>query len=235
MSNHLKRLAAPRSWPIEKKSSTWITKQCPGAHSIAESLPTLTVLRDILKVCDTAREAKRIIGNRRLIVDGRPVRSVKTPIGLMDTVSIPLMDVYCRVVLTDKGKLTAVPISKDDALWKLCLIENKTKVKREKIQINLHDGKNILIDENAYKVGDVLKISVPDQKIIELYELRKGASVLVRKGRHAGKVAVVDEYATTNSPSPNIVKFTDGTETIKDNVFVIGNEELAVKLPEVSA
>ncbi|MCQ2085855.1 MAG: 30S ribosomal protein S4e [archaeon] len=234
MSNHLKRLAAPRSWPIEKKASTWITKQCPGTHSIDESLPVSMILRDILKVCDTAREAKRIVGNRRLMIDGRPVRSVKTPVGLMDVVSIPLMEIHCRIMLTDKGKLTAIPIPKDDALWKLCLIENKTKVKKEKIQVNLHDGKNILINENEYRVGDVLKISVPDQKIIELYELKKGASVLVRKGRHAGKIAVVDEYTTTKSTSSNVVKFTDGTETIKDNVFVIGNEELAVKLPEAS-
>lgn len=234
MSDHMKRLAAPRSWPLKRKENVWTTKQCPGSHSVEESVPAAIMLRDILKVCDTSREAKRIVGNRDCLVDGKPVRSIKAPIGIMDVVSIPAMDLYYRVVLSDKGKITVVPISKDETTWKLAMIENKTKVAGGKIQINFHDGRNILVDKNMYKTGDVVKLAIPDQKIEDVYELKAGATVLIFKGQHAGKTAVVKEYVITKDASANVVMFTDGSETVKSNVFVIGGETPAIKLPEAS-
>ena len=235
MSDHLKRLAAPRSWPLKRKANIWTTKQCAGAHSIEESLPASMMLRDIIGVCDTAREAKRIVANREVLVDGKAIRTIKAPIGIMDTIAIPAMDLYYRVVLTDKGKIAIVPISKDEAAWKLVMVEDKTKVKDGKIQINLHDGKNILLDKNQYKTGDVLKISVPDQKILETYELAKGAVALVYRGEHAGKIATVEEYVITQGSADNVVRFADGSETVKGNVFIIGTGKPAIKLPEASA
>lgn len=234
MSDHMKRLAAPRSWPIQRKVSVFTAKQRPGSHSIETSVPAVFMLRDMIKICDTSREAKRIVANRDLLVDGKPVRSAKAPVGLMDAVAIPAMDLYYRMVLTPKGKLIAVPITKDEAGWKLCRIENKNKVKDGKIQINLHDGRNIVLDKNQYKTGDVLKIAVPSQDILEAYPLDKDAAALVDAGQHAGKTATVSEYVVTKDSSENIVRFTDGTETVKSNVFVIGAGSPAIKLPEAS-
>jgi small subunit ribosomal protein S4e len=234
MSDHLKRLATPRSWPLKRKANVWTTKQRPGSHSVEESVPAAVLLRDIIKICDTSREAKRIVANRDLLVDGKAVRSIKAPVGLMDVVAIPAMDLYYRVVLSDKGKITVVPISKDEASWKLAMIENKTKVAGGKIQINFHDGRNILLDKNMYKTGYGVKIAVPDQKIEEVYELKAGATVLIFRGQHAGKTAVVKEYVITKDASANVVMFTDGSETVKSNVFVIGGDKPAIKLPEAS-
>lgn len=232
MSDHLKRLAAPRSWPLKRKVNVWTTKQCPGAHSIEESVPATIMLRDIIKICDTAREVKKVVANRYCFVDGKPIKDVKTPIGLMDTLSIPIMDLYYRIVITDKGKIVAKAITKEEATWKLAMIDGKTVITGNKIQLNLHDGRNIILDENQYKTGDVLKITVPDQKIEDVYELKAGATVLIFKGRHAGRTAVISEYIVTNESSDNIVKFTDGSETVKSNVFVIGYDESLIKLPE---
>ncbi len=234
MSDHLKRLNAPRSWPIKRKVSIWTTKQRPGSHSVENSIPAAFLLRDMIKICDTAREAKRIVANRDLLVDGKPVRDVKAPVGLMDAVAIPKMDLYFRIVLTDKGKLVAVPISKDEAGWKLCRVEGKTKTTGGKIQVNLNDGRNIILEKNAYKSGDVLKIAVPSQEILEVFALDKDAAVLITSGQHAGKTVTVSEYIITEDASANIVRFTDGTETVKRNVFVIGAGSSAIKLPEAS-
>lgn len=232
MSDHLKRLAAPRSWPLKRKVNVWTTKQCPGAHSIEESVPATIMLRDIIKICDTAREVKKVVANRYCFVDGKPIKDVKTPIGLMDTLSIPIMDLYYRIVITDKGKIVAKAITKEEATWKLAMIDDKTVITGNKIQLNLHDGRNIVLNENQYKTGDVLKITIPDQKIEDVYELKAGATVLIFKGRHAGRTAVISEYIVTNESSDNIVKFTDGSETVKSNVFVIGHDESLIKLPE---
>ena len=232
MSDHMKRIAIPRSWPLKKKAHVFTTKQSAGAHSLETSMPMVTVLRDILGICDTAKEAKRIVGNRDVFVDGKAVKDPKAPVGLMDVLSIPKLEVDYRMVLTSKGKLTLVKIDKAEASWKLCRIENKTVVKGGKIQLNLHDGRNILLEKNDYKTGDVLKVEFDGQKVVEAFPLQAGAAALVSSGNHAGLVETVEEYEVIKGPSENIVKFKSGTETVKSNVFVIGASAPAIKLPE---
>ena len=235
MSTQMKRLTAPRSWPLKRKITVWVTKQSPGPHSIENSMPAAIVLRDMLKVCDTAKEAKRIIGNREILIDGRPLRSHKMPIGLMDVLSIPKANLNYRMLLTDKGKLTLIPISADEAKWKLCRIENKTTVREAKTQLNLHDGRNFVLAENKYRTGDALKFSFADKRPVETYPLAPGAFAMIIEGPHAGKTAVVSEIVEVRSTTQDIVKFEDGTETVKDHVFVIGSKKPAIKLPEASA
>jgi len=234
MSDHLKRLAAPATWPLKRKVSVWATKPSPGAHSIESSMPAAMVLRDMIKVCDTAREAKRIIGNRELFVDGAYIKSPKTPIGVMDTISIPKMNLNFRMLLTDKGKLTLVPITEDEAKWKLCRIENKTIVGGGKVQLNLSGGRNMVLDKNTYKTGDTLKIDVADQKVLGNYPMADGAVALIINGALAGKVETVAEQVVVKGPADNIVRFKSGIETVKRNVFVIGSSKPEIKLPEAS-
>jgi small subunit ribosomal protein S4e len=234
MSTQMKRLTAPRSWPLKRKVSVWVTKQSPGAHAIGKSMPAAIVLRDMLKVCDTAKEAKRIIGDREVLVDGRPLRSHKTPVGFMDVLSIPKMNKNYRVLLTDKGKLTLIEISEAESKWKLCRVQNKTTVAGGKIQLNLHDGRNIILIKNDYKTGDVLKLDLEGKKITGHYPLAPGSLAMVVEGPQAGRTVTVSEYVVIKGPSPNVIRFEDGTETVKGNVFVIGAKKAAIKLPEAS-
>ncbi|HOQ26483.1 MAG TPA: 30S ribosomal protein S4e, partial [Methanomassiliicoccaceae archaeon] len=104
MSNELRRLTAPRSWPIKRKAHHWVTKPSPGAHSIEDSVPVTVVVRDLLKICDTAAEVKRILSNRDMLVDGKVVRDVKKGIGLMDVVSFPKSNAHYRMVVNVRGK-----------------------------------------------------------------------------------------------------------------------------------
>lgn len=234
MSDHMKRLAAPRSWPLRRKVSVWATKPSPGAHSPDSSMPAAMILRDMIGVCDTAKEAKRIIGNRELYVDGRAVKSPKTPIGVMDVISIPKMELNSRLLLTDKGKLTVVPISEEEAKWKLCRIEGKTKISGGKTQLNLSGGRNIVLDGDKYKTGDTLKIDVLEQNIMDSYPMTDGAPVMIINGALTGKVETVSDLVTVKGSSDNVVKFKNGSETVKRNVFVIGSSKPEIKLPEAS-
>jgi small subunit ribosomal protein S4e len=235
MSDHMKRLAAPRTWPLKRKVSVWATKQSPGAHSVESSMPAVLILRDMIGVCDTAREAKRIIGNRELIVDGKAVKNPKAPVGVMDTIVIPKMGLAFRMLLSEKGKFILVPISVDEAKVKLCRIENKTTVKDGKFQINLSGGRNIILDKNDYKVGDTLKIEVPDQKVIEHYPAKSGAKVLIVKGSQSGKIKTVKDLIVVKGSAENIVVFDDGTETTNCNIFVVGERKVEITMPEASA
>jgi ribosomal protein S4E len=87
----------------------------------------------------------------------------------------------------------------------------------------------------VYKTGTTLKIHVPDQKVVEHYELNKGAPVLVTAGKHVGEIAHVREVQRTRNPRANIVMFSEGFSTDIGKVFVVGAEGPAIKTPEVSA
>ena len=54
----LKRQMAPKFWKIERKHSRFVLKVHPGPHSKSTAYPLGVVLRDILKVCSTMREAE---------------------------------------------------------------------------------------------------------------------------------------------------------------------------------
>lgn len=231
MSDHMKRLAAPRTWPLKRKTNIWITKQSPGPHSIVESMSAVTILRDIIGICNTAKEAKKIIGNRDIFVDGRPIRNPKIPIGFMDVISIPKTNTNYRMLLNDKGKLALVQIDKSESTWKLCKIENKTIIKGGKMQLNLSGGRNIIIDDDDYKCGDSIKVEFNGQNITDKYPLREGSTIMIKDGSQSGSIKKIKSVERTRGTSDNIIMFTDGTETIMDNCFVIGNENPEIKLP----
>jgi small subunit ribosomal protein S4e len=139
------------------------------------------------------------------------------------------------MLLDQRGKFELVRIPQGKEQWKLCRIESKTSVKGAKTQLGLHDGRSILVDSDKYKTGDVLKIEVPTQKILDAYKLTKGGIAMIVSGTHAGQTAIIDDYIVTRTPSPNVVKFKDGTSTVKDNVFVVGSKAPEIELPEAKA
>jgi small subunit ribosomal protein S4e len=232
MTAHLKRLKAPRTWRIERKVAKWTVKPSPGPHPIERSVPLLLVVRDFLKLADTGKEARKIIGAREILVDGKARRDYKFPCGLMDVISIPKINEHYRVLFDRRGVLRVVKIDEERAKWKLCRIENKTMVKGGKIQLNLHDGRNIIVEENSYKTGDVLKISLPEQEILEVIPMEKGYLAMITGGRHTGQIAKIEEVVVTRSPMPNIIKL-EGFSTIKPYVFPIGKDKPLVQLPGV--
>lgn len=232
MSNHIKRLTIPNSWKIPKKENVWAVKPSPGKHPIEQAMPLGMVIRDMLHYADTMKEARRIIGAKKIYVDGSPETDYKAPVGLMDVISIPDSGENYRMLFDARGRLTMTPIDSERAKWKLCSVYNKTSIRGGKTQINLHDGRNIIVDKDVYRTGDVLKISLPEQKIIKHLKMEEGNRALVIGGRHRGSLAVVSDYEVIKGPHPNIVRFKEGFETIKDNVFVVGTNVSEIKLPE---
>lgn len=232
MAAHLKRLKAPRTWRIERKVAKWTVKPSPGPHPVDRSIPLLLIVRDFLGLADTGKEARKIIAAREILVDGKARRDYKFPCGLMDVISIPKINEHYRVLFDRRGVFQLVKIDEERAKWKLCRIENKTMVRGGKIQLNLHDGRNIIVEENSYKTGDVVRISVPEQEILEVIPMEKGTLAMITGGKHTGQIAEIEEVIVTRSPMPNIVKL-KGFSTIKPYVFPIGKDKPLVQLPGV--
>ena len=231
MSKHLKRLVSPRMWTIPRKTQEWVVKPSAGPHPIEQGIPLLISIRDFLKIAKVSREARRIIGNGEVLVDGKVTKQYKRPLGLMDVVSIPKLNTQYRVLIDARGKITFTEISKSESKWKLVRINNKTTVAGGQTQLNLHDGRNILLQKDKYKTGDVLKISLPDQKILTHYPFEPNNIAMLIGGNHIGEFATIKKYEDIKNPKPNIVYF-DGFSTIKDYVFVVGHDKPELTIPD---
>lgn len=235
MKKHLKRLPAPRSWSLERKTHVWTTRPSPGPHPIEACVPLTSILRDMLGLCDTAREARMILGSREVLVDGRVVTDPKLPVGLMDVLRISRTKRDYRMLLAVGGAMRLVPIPADHAAWKLVRVEGKTTVRGGRRQLNLHDGRNVLVSKDEVTTGTTLKLAVPKQKVLATFPLTAGSTALMVGGQHAGEIAHVETVERTRNPRANVVVFREGFSTTIQKVFVIGGEAPEIALPEAPA
>lgn len=236
MSRHLKRLRAPKFWKLPRKERKWVVSPRPGPHKKFESIPLLIVIRDFLKLVDTGKDAKKIIKAKEVLVDGKPRNDHKYPVGLFDVIEIPKTGEKYRVVPTHSG-LNLIEIPKKEASLKLCRINDKTMTKGKKLQLNLHDGKNILLEKTkskeGYKTGDSLLIEIPSQKIVDHLKMDKGMLGLIIGGQNIGVVATIKEVIKTRGREPNKViceKEGKKFEAIKDYVFIVGKAKPVIKI-----
>jgi len=244
---HLKRKPAPEFWPIHRKEAVWTVKPNAGPHPISRCIPLTLVLRDVLSVAKTRSEAKTIIHEEKIMVDGKVQREELFPTGLMDIVSIPDMEKWYRVLPCEKGLLLH-PISKGEATFKLCRIENKKVLSGGNVQLNLHDGRNVLVkvkdpnkpEEDVFHTLDTLKISLPNQEILSHMKLAEGAPALIISGKNAGKhgkiLAIEQRPRQKRKNSLVTVEDERGNrfQTTVDYVFVIGDKQPHISLPEAS-
>lgn len=234
MTFRLKRAAAPRAWTIPRKGTKWIKRPAPGPHAQNESIPLLLVLRDLRHVAATGREARVLAGHGAVRVDGKVVKDLARGVGLMDVVSLgePATE-HFRVLKDRRGKLVLIAVGAPEAATKLGRVRFKHAVRGGQVEITLHDGRNLLVKaDSPWRVGDSLKLHVPDQKVLGHLPLAPGQLAYVAGGSHVGELARVERIEIRNSPQPNRVHFKEGFSTVKEYVFVVGESSPQVTLPE---
>ena len=221
-SSHMKRLTMPRSWPLPRKSSVWIQKPNPCGHPLDLCMPMGVILRDILGVAQNRREAKKILHSKLVKVDGAIETDIGRGVGLMDVLTVG--DVSYKCVLDTNGKLRYRTIPAKEASTKICRVMGKTTIKGAKTQVHLHDGRNLLFNENPeYKTGDSLVISLPDQEVKSYHKFEEGSTAYLTGGNHIGELATVRGQDIKRSSKANEVQF-DDFGTISDYVFIISDE-----------
>lgn len=227
MGRHQKRVAAPITWPVERKTHHWVVGANAGPHSKETGIPVLVVVRDVLKIANNSREAKRIINEGNIFVDGRAVTDYKHIVGLFDIVSIPATNEYYRVLLDKRNRFKLY--KEEKGALKLCRINNKTIVKKGKVQLNLHDGSN-LVATNDYGTFDT--IMVQDGKIVKHIAYKTGNLAMIVGGEHSGEIGTIKDIRKVRGSGTNMVTFSNKKEfeTIEDYVFVIGESEPEIKV-----
>lgn len=231
MSRHLKALAMPKTWPLERKKYVWITRPYPSGHPLEFCLPLNIIFRDILKITTNTRETKKLLINNEIKIDERRVKDYKFALGLFDRLYLPYIDKYYTLILNKKNKLKLVEISKDMALIKPLKIKNKKMLKKARIQLTFHDGRTILAS-NEFKINDSVLFDLKNKKIIKHLPLKKGAFVYIIKGKHVGYTGTFIEKILKGNKSFAIIEIENKKIEIPlDCVFVIDekNKEFIIK------
>jgi small subunit ribosomal protein S4e len=230
----LKRRAAPRAWTIPRKGTKWVKRPGPGPHAQDQSIPLLLVLRDIRHLVENAREARILVRSGAVRVDGKVWKDLDRGLGLMDTLSLAApLDAHYRVVKNRRGKLVLVAIPSAEATVKIGRVRFKHSVRKGQVEVTLHDGRNLLVPATSpYHVGDSLKLELPSQKVVDHLPLAAGALAYVAGGTHVGELARVERIEVRNSSQPNLVHFKEGFSTVKEYVFVVGQNAPEVTIAE---
>jgi small subunit ribosomal protein S4e len=243
----LKRKPAPRFWPIHRKESVWIVRPSSGPHSLEKCLPLSIVLRDILRVAETRKEAKKIVTQGKVYVDGKVRLKDDFPVGLMDVISLPDSSKFYRVLPSHKG-LFLNTISKEEASFKLMRIEDKTLVKNGNSQIALHDGTNIFgkvedpekSKEIVYETFATLKLGLPEKQVLHQLKTKEGNVAIITGGKNIGKQGRIVEIEKTVAKKRRnalvVIEDEKGGryQTILDFIFSVGEAKSLISLPEAN-
>ncbi|MAF35562.1 30S ribosomal protein S4e [archaeon] len=225
VKKHLKRIAAPKTWKVKRKTGTWITRPRPGAHPLNQCITLDYVIREQLKHANTYKEAKKCIKAGNVLVDAKPRRDHKFSVGIMDVITIKDQDEHYRVVLNDHNQLVLQKIPEKQATLKLCKIVGKTIIKKKKIQLNLHDSKNVITTDDKIKVGDSIVLDLKTGKIKEHFVFEKGNSLYLTGGKHPGVIGFLEGEKKQVGLQPDVLLVKakeDVFETAKQFAFIVG-------------
>jgi len=233
---HLKRHKSPEFWPLHRKEKTWAIRTSPGPHKLEESIPGQIAIRDILEYAKTGRETKILFKQGMVVVDGKTRYDEGFPIGVMDVVSFPDANEYYRVLPGHRGNLIFHQINEEEKDFKLSKILNKSTLKKGKIQLNLHDGKNLIISNESdnFQTGEVLKLKIPEMEIMDSIPFEEGVEVIITGGRSKGErgtlIGLGDEPGWKKTAN---VRTPEGKDirTLTKYVFPIGEDEPLISVP----
>ncbi|AFO57301.1 MULTISPECIES: 30S ribosomal protein S4e [Natrinema] len=222
MTKHQKRLSVPKSWPVERKTETFTVKADAGPHG-EDGVPLVVLLRDVLGYVDSRKEARYALSEDSILINGVPINDEQRPIGMFDIVAFPGRDEYYRVFPDEGGRLALTEIDEESAQSRLGKIVNKQQVSGGDTQLTLHDGTNVIVDDE-YDPKDSIVIDNDDKSVVAHFPYEEGALVTAVRGNHGGKVGEIDTIdITPGSGSNSVGVSTDdgGFETVEEYVVVI--------------
>lgn len=224
MTRHQKRLSAPTSWPVERKTETFTVKAGAGPHG-ERGVPLVVLLRDVLGYVDSAREADYALEHDSVLVNGTAVSDHRRPIGMFDILAFTEREEYYRVFPDEGGRLALTPIEADAAESRLGKIVKKQQVTGGETQITLHDGTTLLVDDDSsYAGSDSIVVDNEDLSVLAHFPFEDGALVTAVDGQHAGEIGRIESINVTPGSGSNSVTVESDAghfETIEEYVVVI--------------
>ncbi len=190
---HIKKTEMPTSWPIPRKGKRKRFVAVPS-HATSKGISLLFLLRDVLKIIETRKEAKYMTINGMVKVNNVIRKDENFPVQVFDALNLSSRDdsgepdkveLNYRLQIVN-GKFRLNEISEKEAGEKIVKISGKKILGKNKVQMNLDDGQNFLSKER-FSVGDSIILNTKEKKIVKILPLQKGAKVEIILGKHAGE------------------------------------------------
>jgi small subunit ribosomal protein S4e len=145
-----------------------------------------------------------------------------------------------RVLPFRGGRIKLNPIDGEKAAFKLCQILGKTTIKKGATQLNLHDGRSLVLSngETGYNVKDVLQLSVPEQEILSTIRFEEGVIAIITGGRLQGRQGIISGFGSEPGwKKTATLRTPDGEDirTLSKYIFPIGSAEPLISMPIMPA
>jgi len=223
--HHLKRLAAPKHWMLDKLSGAFAPRPSTGPHKMRECLPLIIFLRNRLKYALTGNEAKKIVKQKLIKVDGKVRTDVTYPTGFMDVISIEKTGELFRLVFDVKGRYAVHRISEQEAKFKLCKVRRIAVAPKGVPYAVTHDGRTIRYPHPDIGLHDTVVVDIATGKITDFIKFDTGNKVMITGGHNVGRVGLIT-HRERHPGSFDIVHIKDTVgktfATRLNNVFIIG-------------
>ena len=220
MKRHLKRMNMPQPWKLLRKDTKFITRPHAGSHPLERGIALATIIRDYLHLAKNTKEVRAILSKQEILINGKRRRDPKYNVGFMDVISIPLMQKFHLITLDTDGFLTIKELAAQQATQRFTKVTMK-KHHQGKFQIGCLDGTTLLVKEKAPSIGDTLILSIPENKLVAVHPLVKGAHILIFAGKTRGVHTVVKDIKEKTVAFEHKGKI---VETNKDYALVITHE-----------
>jgi len=179
---HQTRSEITKKIPIERKGTKYVAV---ASSHVDNSVPVVIAIRDMLNLAKTAKEVNEMIKAKVLKLNGKIVKDYHESIKLFNVLDAE-----------KKYKLTILPTGKfaleetKEKNDRLCKVVNRRLLGKGEIQLNLHDGSN-LVSKDKINVGDSLYIDFSG-KVKKHLKLEKGADAFIISGRYVGMSGKVE-------------------------------------------
>ena len=223
-----KTISMPKAVNTSRKETSWTVNTKAGPHTKETSVALGIVIRNYTGIVKTMKEAKKILNNSEVKVNGVVRKEHQFPIGLFDVVTMAKQKMFFRMVFDTKGRLVLKAIEAE-AKEKLSKVVRKVMTSKG-IQVTTDDARTFVgVKAN---VGDSLKISLPSGKVTEVIAFKEGAMAYLTKGAHCSEVAKIVAIVQGTEKKEKLVKMEKGKdtfETIAKNIHVVGKDKNEVE------
>jgi len=200
---HIKKSQMPTSWPVPRKGGKKRYVAVPS-HATSKGISLLFLLRDVLKLVKTRKEARHMTLNGMVKVNNKVRHDENFPVQVFDVLNLSSVRVDDKQPIADRNykleivnrKFRLMEVSGKDADTKIVKIVGKKIIGKAKIQMNLDDGQNVLT-KKKFSVGDsaVLRTASSGKSVsgsgktelVKILPLKEGAKIEVVLGKHAGE------------------------------------------------
>ncbi len=211
-----KRNKMSKKWPVPRKGTKYLAV---ASHAKSKGIPLVFVLREILGIVKTRREARFMCLNGDVKINNRIRKDEKFPVQVFDIINLEKSGKNYRMEIKNR-KFALKEVSGKDAGRKIAKIIGKKILGKDRVQMNLDDGQNFITKEK-FSLGDSVIINTMEKKIEKILGLKEGANVEVVLGKHAGEKGKLKNIITLDRKKRYHIKLNEKEVNLPSKTILV--------------